>query len=435
LNRYLLDAHSRGRRTILLIDEAQNLAEDVLEQLRLLTNLETAKQKLLQIILIAQPELREKLAQHNLRQLSQRVTGRYHLEPLSREEADKYIDHRLRVAGALTEIFDPRARREVFRLSGGVPRVMNVICDRALLGAYSRESRTVNRRLVRRAANEVSGQSLPPAYMKYVVPAISVIGLMVIGAAIWAFFDRGSPVSEPVESPPVTEAPVADVPATADDAQPQEIVSAGPGLEAQLVTLDANSVSDSGVAALLSRWGIDYDPAAGPACGQAEAQGFSCYFQRGSWNGIRQLDRPVVLTLTDSQGKTHQPVLVSLHDEIAELLIAGEQVAFPVDEVSNLWFGQFMLIWRPPGGKPVAISPGMQNANVRWLRQSLAALDSNYRPQDAESDFFDEGLRQQLMSFQRQHRLEADGLAGQKTQIIINSLLALDGTPRLSTSD
>jgi general secretion pathway protein A len=161
----------------------------------------------------------------------------------------------------------------------------------------------------------------------------------------------------------------------------------------------------------------------------------SCYFQRGSWNGIRQLDRPVVLTLTDSQGKTHQPVLVSLHDEIAELLIAGEQVAFPVDEVSNLWFGQFMLIWRPPGGKPVAISPGMQNANVRWLRQSLAALDSNYRPQDAESDFFDEGLRQQLMSFQRQHRLEADGLAGQKTQIIINSLLALDGTPRLSTSD
>jgi general secretion pathway protein A len=156
LNKHLLDAHARGRRTILLIDEAQNLAEDVLEQLRLLTNLETAKQKLLQIILIAQPELREKLSQNNLRQLAQRVTGRYHLEPLSREEADKYIDHRLKVAGALTEIFDSRARREVFRLSGGVPRIMNVICDRALLGAYSRETRTVNKRLVRRAANEVS---------------------------------------------------------------------------------------------------------------------------------------------------------------------------------------------------------------------------------------------------------------------------------------
>ncbi len=434
LNRHLLDAHSRGRRTILLIDEAQNLTEDVLEQLRLLTNLETAKQKLLQIILIAQPELREKLAQHNLRQLSQRVTGRYHLEPLSRDEADKYIDHRLRVAGALTEIFDSRARREVFRLSGGVPRVMNVICDRALLGAYSRESRTVNKRLVRRAANEVSGQSLPPAYMKFVVPVISVVGLMVLGAALWAMFDKESPVRDSPASVPVAAEPLAAAAATTAD--PLEVpINQQPGLEAQLASLDANSVSDSGIAGLLSLWGIDYEPAAGPACGQAEAQGFSCYFQRGSWNGIRHLDRPAVLTLTDSQGNTHQAVLVSLDDDVAELIIAGKRMNYPVDEVSDLWFGQFLLVWRPPGGKPVAISPGMQNDNVRWLRQSLAALDSNYRPQDAASNYFDEALQQQLMAFQRQHRLEADGLAGQKTQIIINSLLALDGTPRLSMNN
>ncbi len=434
LNSYLLDAHSRGRRTILLIDEAQNLAEDVLEQLRLLTNLETAKQKLLQIILIAQPELREKLAQHNLRQLSQRVTGRYHLEPLSREEADKYIDHRLRVAGALTEIFDPRARREVYRLSGGVPRVMNVICDRALLGAYSRESRTVNKRLVRRAASEVSGQSLPPVYVKFVVPVISVVGLMVLGAALWAMFDRESPVTAAPASVPVAAEPLELATATIEE-QLEQPGNQQPGLEMQLATPDTASVSDSGIAALLSLWDIDYQAAAGPACGQAEAQGFSCYFQRGSWNGIRQLDRPVVLTLTDSQGESHQPVLVGLDDDIAELIIAGERMAFPVDEVSDLWFGQFMLVWRPPGGKPMAISPGMQNDNVRWLRQSLAALDSNYQPQDAESNYFDESLQQQLMAFQRQHRLEADGLAGQKTQIIINSLLALDDTPRLSMSN
>jgi general secretion pathway protein A len=431
LNTHLLDAHSRGRRTILLIDEAQNLAEDVLEQLRLLTNLETAKQKLLQIILIAQPELREKLAQHNLRQLSQRVTGRYHLEPLSREESDKYIDHRLRVAGALTEIFDTRARREVFRLSGGVPRVMNVICDRALLGAYSRESRTVNKRLVRRAANEVSGQPLPPAYMKFVVPVISVVGLMVLGAALWATFSTDAPVMDTPASLPSSMEPAA---ATIEEPSAEQIDQQH-DLEAQLASLDAASASDSGIAALLSLWGIDYEPAAGPACGQAEAQGFSCYFQRGSWNGIRQLDRPVVLTLTDSQGKNHQPVLVGLDGDIAELIIAGERMAFPIDAVSDLWFGQFMLVWRPPGGKPVAISPGMQNDNVRWLRQSLAALDSDYQPQDAESNYFDEDLQQQLMAFQRQHRLEADGLAGQKTQIIINSLLVLDGTPRLSMNN
>ena len=188
LNRHLLEAHSRGRRTILLIDEAQNLSASVLEQLRLLTNLETAKQKLLQIILIAQPELREKLAQDNLRQLAQRVTGRYHLEPLSPEEAFQYIDHRLRVAGALTEIFEPAAKREVYRLTNGVPRIMNVICDRALLGAYSKESRTVNRKLVRKAASEVSGQTVRPAIIKWLVPALGIASLILAVTVLWNAF-------------------------------------------------------------------------------------------------------------------------------------------------------------------------------------------------------------------------------------------------------
>jgi general secretion pathway protein A len=429
LNRHLLDAHARGRRTILLVDEAQNLDDDVLEQLRLLTNLETAKQKLLQIILIAQPELRQKLSQNNLRQLAQRVTGRYHLEPLSREEADKYIDHRLRVAGALTEIFEPPARREVFRLSGGVPRVMNVICDRALLGAYTRESRTVNKRLVRHAANEVSGQALPPAYMKYVVPVISVIGLMVLGAALWAWFDRASPVMDEAAAIALPQQPVESV--SIEEAEPEAAI-VEPRLDAVLENLATAGGTESGIATLMSLWGIDYDAAGGPACDQAQAQGFSCYRQRGSWNGMRQLDRPVVLTLTDNLGRTHRPVLVSLNDDIAELLIGGERMGFPVDEVSDLWFGQFLLIWRPPGGTLIVISPGTQNENVRWLRQSLASLDNNYQPLDPDSDYFDAGLRQQLMAFQRQNRLAADGLAGQKTQIIINSLLALDGTPRLS---
>ena len=433
LNHHLLDAHARGRRTILLIDEAQNLAEDVLEQLRLLTNLETTKQKLLQIILIAQPELREKLSQNNLRQLAQRVTGRYHLEPLSRDEADKYIAHRLRVAGALTEIFDARARREVFRLSGGVPRVMNIICDRALLGAYSRESRTVNKRIVRRAAMEVSGRPQPPLLMKFAVPVVSVFGLLVLGAAIWAMIDRGPAESGSVVSAPLTTEAAAAAPVArqASESPQPDLLSRRRGLESQLA--ESATDANSGITTLLSLWGIDYDAAAGRPCAQAEAQGFSCDFQRGSWNGIRQLDRPVMLTLTDSQGKTHQPVLVSLDDDVAELSFGDERMKFSVDEVADLWFGQFLLIWRPPTGTPVVISPGMQDENVRWLRQSLAALDSGYRPQPADSDYFDDDLQQQLVAFQRGHRLAADGLAGQKTQIIINSLLALDDTPRLST--
>ena len=149
LTHFLLDAHGRGRRIVLMVDEAQNLDADVLEQVRLLTNLETATQKLLQIILIGQPELREVLAKPELRQLAQRITGRYHLEALRKGETLSYIRHRLRVAGATRELFTPGAQRELHRLSGGVPRIINVIADRALLGAYTREEPVVNGALVR----------------------------------------------------------------------------------------------------------------------------------------------------------------------------------------------------------------------------------------------------------------------------------------------
>ena len=151
LTHFLLDAHGRARRIVLMVDEAQNLDPDVLEQVRLLTNLETATQKLLQIILIGQPELREVLSRPELRQLAQRITGRYHLEALRQRETIAYIRHRLRVAGATREIFTPGAMRELHRLSGGVPRIINVIADRALLGAYTREEPTANGALVRRA--------------------------------------------------------------------------------------------------------------------------------------------------------------------------------------------------------------------------------------------------------------------------------------------
>src|SRR3974377_121891 len=125
LSDYLLQAHAAGKRIVLVVDEAQNLSPEVLEQVRLLTNLETNTQKLLQIILIGQPELRELLARNELRQLAQRITGRYHLDPLSREETTAYVRHRLRVAGSTSDRFSQHALNAVFRLSQGVPRVIN----------------------------------------------------------------------------------------------------------------------------------------------------------------------------------------------------------------------------------------------------------------------------------------------------------------------
>ena len=208
LNHHLLSAHADGRRTILVVDEAQNLAPAVLEQVRLLTNLETSKRKLLQIILIGQPELRELLSRNDLRQLAQRITGRYHLEPLTRDETAQYIEHRLRVAGALGEIIDNGAKKEVFRLSEGVPRLINVICDRALLGAYSQEVRIITRRLIKRAAAEVSGELTRAPAVRRVAIAAGLVVTAIIAASIWSTTRVSSPAVEAV----VLEAPVTSNP-------------------------------------------------------------------------------------------------------------------------------------------------------------------------------------------------------------------------------
>ena len=425
LNRHLLRTHAAGRRTVLLIDEAQNLSVDVLEEIRLLTNLETSKKKLLQIILIAQPELREKLSKSNLRQLAQRITGRYHLEPLSREETGRYIDHRLRVAGGLGEIFDAAAKREVFRLSGGVPRIINVICDRALLGAYSRETRNVDRKLVRQAAAEVSGEGLAPLLMKWAVPGVGLLAAGLIVAAIVSLFQAPDPGVEQSISLPLDGDAGSSV-AT------EPIVRSSEALEDRLLRAGDATSTEAAMTTLLGLWGLEYVAGGGTGCAQAEAAGLSCLFQRGSWTVIRRLDRPVMLTLNDRNGGTHNPILVSLDGDRTSLVIGDEKLDYSVDEISELWLGQYMLVWRPPNGSAAAIRPGMRDENVRWLRQSLAALDEQYQPQATDSDYFDESLEQQLMAFQRKHRLEVDGLAGQQTQIIINSLLALDDTPRLS---
>src|SRR6201997_3579054 len=182
LSEYLLRAHSAGHRVVLVVDEAQNLSPEVLEQVRLLTNLETNTQKLLQIILIGQPELR---ARNELRQLAQRITGRYHLNPLSHDETAAYVRHRLRVAGATTDIFAPRALNSVFSLSQGVPRVINVICDRSLLGAYSLDRHRVTPSLVRSAAAEVFGRRFTPDWLPWAVTAAVALLLSGVTFAVW----------------------------------------------------------------------------------------------------------------------------------------------------------------------------------------------------------------------------------------------------------
>ena len=429
LNRHLLEAHAAGRRTILVVDEAQNLAPAVLEQVRLLTNLETAKQKLLQIILIGQPELRDLLARTDLRQLAQRITARYHLEPLSREETSSYIEHRLKVAGALGEVFDSGAKKEVFRLSQGVPRLINVICDRALLGAYASESRRVNARLIRLASAEVKGELERSPWLRRFAVAASIAAVGIVAASAWFLAQQEMPVE-----PAVEQAAVITEPEPAPVVKPVvEEPEPGPTLQDELQLAGDLTTGAYAMAALFEIWELEYRSGGRTACEQAADAGLACLFERASWAALAQMDRPAILTLVDDTGTSHDVVLRGITGENAELSIGGVLVSHPIAEITTVWFGDFMLLWRPPTGAESTLGLNTRGAAVAWLRDSLATIDGRYASADPRSDVFDRELDEIVRNFQRDHRLDVDGVAGKQTQIIINSLLAAEGTPRLST--
>jgi general secretion pathway protein A len=435
LNRRLLNAHADGRRIIVLVDEAQNLSIDVLEQVRLLTNLETPTQKLLQIILIGQPELRELLDRTDLRQLAQRITGRYHLMPLSREETKGYVRHRLRVAGATEEIFTPGALSELHRLSLGIPRVINVACDRALLGAYTQETKKITASLVRRAAGEVYGRRFFPTWLGWLVGSLAaavLAGTLFLG---WQFWRHQSPVlsaSRAIKSAAATHAGGPNSAAVLPRAAPAVPAPPAPKPASVNELLQANEANTTDAAAfrrLLALWGTamadDRDP-----CGQAAKSGLACLDQRGSWTQVKTLNRPAILTLTDDRGQRHRVVLSSLDDKTATLNLGEHNQKVSIDDLSRDWFGEFTVVWKPKTSRTRLLSLGMQGDEVRWLRRSLNAL-GGVSSDPEHADVYDQELAIAVQNFQREHRLNVDGIAGVQTQVVLDTALADPNSPLL----
>ncbi len=436
LGHYLLEAHARGRRVVLIVDEAQNLSFETLEQVRLLTNLETATTKLLQIILIGQEELRALLEQPDLRQLAQRITGRYHLSPLSTDETAGYVKHRMRVAGATAEAFTPGALREVHRLSKGIPRVINVVCDRALLGAFTREEHRVGPAFIRDAAAEVYGRPVPAPWLKWATSGAIAAALALVAFGAWSLLGRNddtAAVPQATAAPPSASQAAATVPA-ATGVEPTTPTVVPPLALDRLLAQNANdTTTEAALQHLFARWDIQYAPNRGRGCEQASAQGLECLFQKGSWAQLRTLDRPAILTLTDDVGGTHQVLLVGLTDEAATIELGGATQDVPIATISRYWFGDFLLLWRPPLAVVKALAPGMRGAEVRWLRENLRAVQGLPEARPA-SDFYDDDLTRLVQDFQRQHRLNADGVAGVQTQIVLDTVLNPAGSPRLAAA-
>jgi general secretion pathway protein A len=439
LNHYLLRAHSEGRRIVLVVDEAQNLAPEVLEQVRLLTNLETNTQKLLQIILIGQPELRDLLARNELRQLAQRVTGRYHLNPLSGAETAAYVRHRLRVAGATSDIFSNLALSELYHLSGGVPRVVNVVADRALLGGYTQDRHRVTSGLIRHAAAEVFGRRFAPRWLPWLGSAAAAL---VLAATLWGLWPRSgahAPATAATTQEAQNSAPertVASVPSAAPSAQAAlspAPSAAPPSLQALLTRNDAATGTDDAFLRLFGLWGAHYIAGDTDPCTQAAQQGMECLVQRGSFGQLRVYNRPAILMLNDDAGRKHQVVLAALDDEHARIDLAGHTHEVGIGELSRYWFGDFVMLWRPGTQKVKPLSMGMRGDEVRWLRESLERLQGVTAGQTV-SDVFDTELSHLVMDFQRQHRLAVDGIAGIQTQIVLASAVAAPDSPLLSAA-
>ncbi|MBS0611626.1 MAG: AAA family ATPase [Proteobacteria bacterium] len=465
LNRRLLATHASGRRVIVIVDEAQNLEADVLEQVRLLTNLETATQKLLQIILIGQPELRELLARNDLRQLAQRITGRYHLHPLTREETKGYVRHRLRVAGATGEIFTPGALEEVYRISGGIPRVINVTCDRALLGAFTTETRRINTALVRRAAGEVYGRHFMPAWMLWsggaaalllllvggffllrhgggreaaagTAPAGSLVGKIAAPSAATVHGDAPGVATPAVADPAAVPASSTTSPTSAVSPTPASssagVISRGPPVASMTQLLSENAAETAAPAAyrrLLALWGKVLTSDKNP-CAQAAADGLACLSDRGSWGQLRALNRPAILELSDDHGGIARVVLTGLDDDYATLALGEKGRRVALADISRYWMGGYTLVWKPKSGKPRELSAGMRGEQVQWLRRSLAAVRGDTSSTEPP-DVYDQALVIAVQNFQREHRLTADGIAGLTTQVVLDTTLAEPGSPLL----
>jgi general secretion pathway protein A len=465
LTEYLLAAHARERRTVLIIDEAQNLSVEVLEQIRLLTNLETTQSKLLQVILVGQPELNRILQRKDLRQFTQRITNRCHLKSLSTAGlTGAYIYHRISVSGGdASKLFTRAVIRKIHRLSGAIPRLINLLCHRALQNAYLGNHKRVNRRILRKVAREIRpvlGRSW--FHMSaYWVPVI--VALLITGAAAGYFiYHFGLPRFN--EAPAVNQ----QVPAAGNKIWKEKILTqnaksskstddvnqlmapvAGGEVVESLDTKDLPAEDERSVdspkfaelirdprltreeafARLFSQWKIE-NKADGTTddCAWALQNGLQCLFEKSTWHFMRRLNRPVILEFLAEDTQKRYATLVALDEYRLTLDFGAQRLSFPIEQVLPFWQGHYILLWKPLYRNLFLLRQGDKSEAVLWLRQ---LLNKPVSAVTGDASVFDEELKKRILAFQTSRGITPDGRLGTHTMIHLNTIAKLPDVPML----
>ena len=469
LNRFLLEERLRGKNMVLMIDEAQNLLPVVLEQIRMLSNIETEKEKLIQIILIGQPQLKKLLARPELEQLNQRVTARYHLSSLNRKETYRYIQHRLDVACNGSHVaFDPAAMRAVYSFSKGIPRLINVVCDRALLGAFTAGKQTpISKKIVKQAIREVAGPKLSifdklplerTAVSLFLLPfaitlavIVSWIGLSVFGGLRSPQELLGGP--ELIPDPPSEQvavstaallpAPTAPEAFAANVVEPPGVQPAAPAppytLEEKknlMEVLLSKSYEESRLTAgrgLLSLWGKEPELSVDDARsfhGLALKTDMRCTELWANFDGLRSANIPCMLEMFIPQElRPRYAVLTNLDNEKATILYGDEQsMEVPLQLLDEFWLRRAFVFWRDFEELGEILRAGDYGSPVTWLQSGLKTMGL-YTGEP--TGVFDDATEESVRRFQQENNLLLDGVVGPKTRLVLYANLKQYSMPRL----
>jgi len=428
LNRHLLTGHANGRRTVLLIDEAQNLSMEVLEQIRLLTNLETNKTKLLQIVLVGQPELKESLKRRDLRQLNQRITARYHLLPLSLNETRAYIHHRLAVCNGRPGIFKESAIRKIYKLSSGIPRMINILCDRALLGAYSIDTHVITPAIVSAAAKEtLASTDKKPPYLSV------LLGLLFLGSIGTGIYFRmvWLKASNVVITIPDIQAKPETVSQPEQPIQTEALAVAKTKMFADWINNPDYSLN-AALISTLKLWGKPVPDDNQVDCHYIETTGLRCGLGKANWKDVLAVKHPVILEFSLVGDKKIYALLTGFGQN-QSMVHFKDKAVFPVADVLKYWNGYYLIV-EPPVPDDKVIRPHQASDNVLWLRHLLNSTDGKIEAAE-QPRLYDDKLVARVINFQHQHQLPEDGRVGDRTRPYLENIAHALDFPRLEITD